>query len=167
MASVISVEQEAEATAGLWRGGRKSLLTALYRATPTLHPVMTLHQVRAPCYLQRQAESSTVLLKSSEPIKNIVPSARHRAAARQPHSDSPNPQLLSLLPEFPRKLQGHWSKWEHTGSDLNSFWPPLLMRSAHTMTKTDKKSFKQSLAKWKVFIYNLTTRELLGCTAKS
>ncbi|KAB0383554.1 hypothetical protein FD755_005471 [Muntiacus reevesi] len=35
------------------------------------------------------------------------------------------------------------------------------------MTKTDKKSFKQSLAKWKVFIYNLTTRELLGCTAKS
>ncbi|KAB0358806.1 hypothetical protein FD754_002962 [Muntiacus muntjak] len=35
------------------------------------------------------------------------------------------------------------------------------------MTKTDKKSFNQSLAEWKLFIYNRTTGELLGRTAKS
>lgn len=34
----------------------------------------------------------------------------------------PAPQLLSFLPEFSQKLQGHWSKLEHTGSDLNSSW---------------------------------------------
>lgn len=35
------------------------------------------------------------------------------------------------------------------------------------MTKTDKKSFNQSLAEWKLFIYNRTTGEFLGRTAKS
>ncbi|KAM9190014.1 sodium/potassium-transporting ATPase subunit beta-3 isoform 2-T2 [Dugong dugon] len=35
------------------------------------------------------------------------------------------------------------------------------------MTKKDKKSFNQSLAEWKLFIYNPTTREFLGRTAKS
>ncbi|KAF3830214.1 hypothetical protein GH733_004033 [Mirounga leonina] len=35
------------------------------------------------------------------------------------------------------------------------------------MTKKEKKSFNQSLAQWKLFIYSLTTGELLGCTAKS
>ncbi|KAM5196009.1 sodium/potassium-transporting ATPase subunit beta-3-like [Hipposideros larvatus] len=35
------------------------------------------------------------------------------------------------------------------------------------MTKKDKKSFNQSLAEWKRFIYNPTTGEFLGRTAKS
>lgn len=35
------------------------------------------------------------------------------------------------------------------------------------MTKKDKKSFNQSLAEWKLFIYNPTTGEFLGRTAKS
>ncbi|XP_054585499.1 sodium/potassium-transporting ATPase subunit beta-3 isoform X2 [Eptesicus fuscus] len=35
------------------------------------------------------------------------------------------------------------------------------------MTKKDKKSFHQSLAEWKLFIYNPTTGEFLGRTAKS
>jgi sodium/potassium-transporting ATPase subunit beta len=35
------------------------------------------------------------------------------------------------------------------------------------MTKTDKKSFNQSLAEWKLFIYNRTTGEFLGRTAKN
>ncbi|XP_057594787.1 sodium/potassium-transporting ATPase subunit beta-3 [Hippopotamus amphibius kiboko] len=35
------------------------------------------------------------------------------------------------------------------------------------MTKKEKKSFNQSLAEWKLFIYNPTTGELLGRTAKS
>nr|XP_045044174.1 sodium/potassium-transporting ATPase subunit beta-3-like [Desmodus rotundus] len=35
------------------------------------------------------------------------------------------------------------------------------------MTKKDKKSFNQSLAKWKLFIYNTTKGEFLGHTAKS
>ncbi|XP_042521657.1 sodium/potassium-transporting ATPase subunit beta-3 [Dipodomys spectabilis] len=35
------------------------------------------------------------------------------------------------------------------------------------MTKTEKKSFHQSLAEWKVFVYNPTTGEFLGRTAKS
>ncbi|XP_037381759.1 sodium/potassium-transporting ATPase subunit beta-3 [Talpa occidentalis] len=35
------------------------------------------------------------------------------------------------------------------------------------MTKKEKKSFSQSLAEWKLFIYNPTTREFLGRTAKS
>lgn len=37
----------------------------------------------------------------------------------------------------------------------------------HTMTKKEKKSFNQSLAEWKLFIYNPTTGEFLGRTAKS
>ena len=43
---------------------------------------------------------------------------------------------------------------------------PLAV-GTHTMTKTDKKSFNQSLAEWKLFIYNRTTGEFLGRTAKS
>uniref|UniRef100_A0A8I3SBE8 Sodium/potassium-transporting ATPase subunit beta-3 n=1 Tax=Canis lupus familiaris TaxID=9615 RepID=A0A8I3SBE8_CANLF len=43
---------------------------------------------------------------------------------------------------------------------------PLAVR-AHTMTKKEKKSFNQSLAEWKLFIYNPTTGEFLGRTAKS
>ena len=43
---------------------------------------------------------------------------------------------------------------------------PLAI-GAHTMTKKDKKSFNQSLAKWKLFIYNTTKGEFLGCTTKS
>ncbi|KAL1781334.1 sodium/potassium-transporting ATPase subunit beta-3 [Sigmodon hispidus] len=35
------------------------------------------------------------------------------------------------------------------------------------MTKTEKKSFHQSLAEWKLFIYNPTKGEFLGRTAKS
>lgn len=35
------------------------------------------------------------------------------------------------------------------------------------MTKKDKKSFNQSLAEWKLFIYNPTKGEFLGRTAKS
>ncbi|XP_039693277.1 sodium/potassium-transporting ATPase subunit beta-3 [Pteropus medius] len=35
------------------------------------------------------------------------------------------------------------------------------------MTKKDKKSFNQSLAEWKLFIYNPNTGEFLGRTAKS
>lgn len=35
------------------------------------------------------------------------------------------------------------------------------------MTKTEKKSFHQSLAEWKLFIYNPTSGEFLGRTAKS
>ncbi|XP_064443052.1 sodium/potassium-transporting ATPase subunit beta-3 isoform X2 [Mirounga angustirostris] len=35
------------------------------------------------------------------------------------------------------------------------------------MTKKEKKSFNQSLAEWKLFIYNPTTGEFLGRTAKS
>uniref|UniRef100_UPI004038B39C sodium/potassium-transporting ATPase subunit beta-3 isoform X4 n=1 Tax=Callospermophilus lateralis TaxID=76772 RepID=UPI004038B39C len=35
------------------------------------------------------------------------------------------------------------------------------------MTKNEKKSFNQSLAEWKLFIYNPTTGEFLGRTAKS
>uniref|UniRef100_A0A287DCC8 Sodium/potassium-transporting ATPase subunit beta n=1 Tax=Ictidomys tridecemlineatus TaxID=43179 RepID=A0A287DCC8_ICTTR len=35
------------------------------------------------------------------------------------------------------------------------------------MTKNEKKSFNQSLAEWKLFIYNRTTGEFLGRTAKS
>ncbi|OBS57988.1 hypothetical protein A6R68_10889 [Neotoma lepida] len=35
------------------------------------------------------------------------------------------------------------------------------------MTKTEKKSFHQSLAEWKLFIYNPTRGEFLGRTAKS
>ncbi|KAM6222851.1 sodium/potassium-transporting ATPase subunit beta-3 [Rhynchocyon petersi] len=35
------------------------------------------------------------------------------------------------------------------------------------MTKKDKKSFNQSLAEWKLFIYNPNTRQFLGRTAKS
>lgn len=35
------------------------------------------------------------------------------------------------------------------------------------MTKKDKKSFNQSLAEWKLFLYNPNTGEFLGRTAKS
>lgn len=35
------------------------------------------------------------------------------------------------------------------------------------MTKTEKKSFHQSLAEWKLFIYNPTSGEFLGRTSKS
>ncbi|XP_007529995.1 sodium/potassium-transporting ATPase subunit beta-3 [Erinaceus europaeus] len=35
------------------------------------------------------------------------------------------------------------------------------------MTKKEKKSFQQSLAEWKLFVYNPTTGEFLGRTAKS
>ena len=35
------------------------------------------------------------------------------------------------------------------------------------MTKKDKKSFNQTLAEWKLFIYSRTTGELLGRTAKN
>ncbi|XP_069329248.1 sodium/potassium-transporting ATPase subunit beta-3 [Eulemur rufifrons] len=35
------------------------------------------------------------------------------------------------------------------------------------MTKKEKKSFNQSLAEWKLFLYNPTTGEFLGRTAKS
>ncbi len=35
------------------------------------------------------------------------------------------------------------------------------------MTKNEKKSLNQSLAEWKLFIYNPTTGEFLGRTAKS
>lgn len=35
------------------------------------------------------------------------------------------------------------------------------------MTKTEKKSFQQSLAEWKLFIYNPTSGEFLGRTSKS
>ncbi|XP_028721861.1 sodium/potassium-transporting ATPase subunit beta-3 [Peromyscus leucopus] len=35
------------------------------------------------------------------------------------------------------------------------------------MTKTEKKSFHQSLAEWKLFLYNPTSGEFLGRTAKS
>eukprot|EP00070_Physeter_catodon_P029904 XP_028336798.1 sodium/potassium-transporting ATPase subunit beta-3-like [Physeter catodon] len=35
------------------------------------------------------------------------------------------------------------------------------------MTKQEKKSFNQSLAEWKLFIYNPSNGELLGRTAKS
>lgn len=35
------------------------------------------------------------------------------------------------------------------------------------MTKSEKKSFNESLAEWKLFLYNPTTREFLGRTAKS
>ncbi|KAK2090440.1 hypothetical protein P7K49_031696 [Saguinus oedipus] len=35
------------------------------------------------------------------------------------------------------------------------------------MTKNEKKSLNQCLAEWKLFIYNPTTREFLGRTAKS
>nr|KAF6374279.1 hypothetical protein mPipKuh1_009502 [Pipistrellus kuhlii] len=35
------------------------------------------------------------------------------------------------------------------------------------MTKKDKKSFQQSLAQWKLFLYNPTTGACLGRTAKS
>lgn len=35
------------------------------------------------------------------------------------------------------------------------------------MTKKDKKTFNQTLAEWKLFIYNPTTGEFLGRTAKS
>ncbi|KAJ8775619.1 hypothetical protein J1605_001339 [Eschrichtius robustus] len=46
--------------------------------------------------------------------------------------------------------------------------PPLpLDVRTHTMTKKEKKSFNQSLAEWKLFIYNPTTGEFLGRTAKS
>ena len=43
----------------------------------------------------------------------------------------------------------------------------LLAVGTHTMTKTDKESFNQSLAERKLFIYNRTTGEFLGRTAKS
>ena len=42
---------------------------------------------------------------------------------------------------------------------------PLAVRT-HNMTKKEK-SFNQSLAEWKLFIYSTTTREFLGPTAKS
>ena len=35
------------------------------------------------------------------------------------------------------------------------------------MTKTEKKSFHQSLAEWKLFIYNPSSGEFLGRTSKS
>uniref|UniRef100_A0ABI7XL77 Sodium/potassium-transporting ATPase subunit beta-3 n=1 Tax=Felis catus TaxID=9685 RepID=A0ABI7XL77_FELCA len=43
---------------------------------------------------------------------------------------------------------------------------PLAV-GTRTMTKKEKKSFNQSLAEWKLFIYNPTTGEFLGRTAKS
>ncbi|CAI9156517.1 unnamed protein product [Rangifer tarandus platyrhynchus] len=52
--------------------------------------------------------------------------------------------------------------------------PPRSFRPAaplavgtHTMKKRDTKSFNRSLPEWKLFIYNQTTRELLGRKAKS
>lgn len=45
--------------------------------------------------------------------------------------------------------------------------PLALALGAHTMTKKDKKSFHQTLAEWKLFLYNPSTGEFLGRTAKS
>jgi hypothetical protein len=89
-----------------------------------------------------------------------------RSICPRPVPPSPSPGCAARTGTRRRRRRRRAPRRLLAASSTPAAAAPFAVR-APTMTKNEKKSFNQSLAEWKLFIYNPTTGEFLGRTAKS